>query len=126
MSKRRHLFCLAVLATASVALASCSDSSGGKAVTVTGSDDGCEIEQTTLPAGKLDFVFTNTADDVNELYVLKADTPPADVANVNWRAATRRPRRPEPAAPSPSKPPTSPTPTSTSPGSPRARRSASR
>ncbi|HRA33485.1 MAG TPA: cupredoxin domain-containing protein [Acidimicrobiales bacterium] len=73
MSKRRHLFCLAVLATASVALASCSDSSGGKAVTVTGSDDGCEIEQTTLPAGKLDFVFTNTADDVNELYVLKAD-----------------------------------------------------
>jgi plastocyanin len=72
MSMRPHLLALAVLATTSVGLVACSGSSGGQEVKVTGTNDDCTIEETTLPAGKLDLVFTNEADDVNELYVLDA------------------------------------------------------
>jgi uncharacterized cupredoxin-like copper-binding protein len=70
----RPLRCaLTVLVAVTVGLGACSDSSGGTKVAVTGTDDSCEIEETTLSAGKLTFVFTNEAGEVNELYVLKAN-----------------------------------------------------
>lgn len=51
---------------------SCSDSGGAAAqsVTVTGTDDACELGQTQLAAGKANFEFINESDDVSELYVL--------------------------------------------------------
>lgn len=73
MPDRPHLLALALLATTAIGLSACSGSSGGQEVRVTGTDDACEIEERSLPAGKLDFVFTNEADDVNELYVLEAE-----------------------------------------------------
>lgn len=73
MPTRPHRLAPTLLVAVAVGLGACSDSSGGTKVAVTGTDDGCEIEEATLPAGKLTFVFTNKAGDVNELYVLKAD-----------------------------------------------------
>lgn len=56
---------------------------GGVEVAVTGTDSACTLEKNDLPAGKLTFRFTNRADDVNELYVLKADGDViAEVENV--------------------------------------------
>lgn len=73
MPTRPQRLALTLLVAVAVGLAACSDSSGGVEVAVTGTDDGCEIEEATLPAGTLTFVFTNKADDVNELYVLRAN-----------------------------------------------------
>ena len=72
MPSRPRLLALTLLAATTIGLANCSSSAGGQEFKVTGSDDACVIGQTTLPAGKLDLVFTNEADDVNELYVLTA------------------------------------------------------
>ena len=71
-----------LVAAAALAAGSCS-SSGGVEVAATGTDSACTLEKTHLPAGKLTFRFTNRADDVNELYVLKADGEVvAEVENV--------------------------------------------
>jgi plastocyanin len=57
--------------------------SGGVEVAVTGTDSACTLEKNDLPAGKLTFRFTNRAEDVNELYVLKPDGDVvAEVENV--------------------------------------------
>lgn len=65
-------FRLLMLAALAFTAASCADSSGGDAesVTVVGTNDACELGQAEIPAGKIDFEFTNKADDVSELYVL--------------------------------------------------------
>ncbi len=73
MLTRPRPLALTLFVAVAAGLGACSDSSGGTKVAVTGTDDGCEIEEATLPAGKLTFVFTNKAGDVNELYVLKAN-----------------------------------------------------
>jgi len=49
----------------------CSTGSADASTTVTGTDDGCEIADEELDAGKIDFEFTNQAADVSELYVLR-------------------------------------------------------
>ena len=72
MSSLHRASALALLAAVAFGLAACSDSSGGTSVKVTGTNDGCEIDDPTLDAGKISFEFTNNADDVNELYVLNA------------------------------------------------------
>lgn len=66
---------IAVVATAALAIltSACSSSEGGSEVTVAGTDSACQLQTDDLPAGKLAFVFTNRADDVNELYVLRED-----------------------------------------------------
>jgi plastocyanin len=64
---------LAAIATLA-ALAGCSsDDPAATKVVVTGTDKECEIAEASLPAGPIDFQFTNKAEDVSELYVLKAD-----------------------------------------------------
>ena len=60
---------LVVLATATA----CSSDEADATVAVTGTDDGCELARDELDAGAIAFEFTNEADDVNELYVLRAD-----------------------------------------------------
>ena len=54
-------------------LTACSGDTADTTVAVTGTDKGCEIARAQLPAGNIAFEFTNKANDVNELYVLKAD-----------------------------------------------------
>lgn len=54
-------------------LAGCSSGEAESTVAVTGTDDSCDIAAEHLQAGKIAFEFTNEADDVNELYVLRAD-----------------------------------------------------
>ncbi len=82
MSARR--WAIAILAGGVVALAAgCSTEAADTTVAVTGRDDACELAETTLPAGNISFEFTNRADDVNELYVLREnDEIAAEVENV--------------------------------------------
>lgn len=56
-----------------VGLAGCSDSADEDAtsVDVTGTDSACELAETELDAGKINFEFTNEASQVSELYVLR-------------------------------------------------------
>jgi uncharacterized cupredoxin-like copper-binding protein len=51
----------------------CQSTSGGTEVAVTGTNDACTPATTELAAGKTTFVFTNEADEVSELYVLRDD-----------------------------------------------------
>jgi plastocyanin len=61
-----------VVVTAGLFAASCSsDDPSATKVAVTGTNTGCEVAESSLPAGPIDFQFTNKADDVSELYVLK-------------------------------------------------------
>lgn len=60
-----------VTAAAFLLLSGCSTGSADSSTTVTGTDDTCEIASEELEAGKIDFEFTNTGDDVSELYVLR-------------------------------------------------------
>lgn len=70
---------LAAATVLSLALVSgCTTGSADISTTVTGTDDGCLLAEDQLEAGKIDFEFTNEADDVSELYVLRPD---ADVVS---------------------------------------------
>jgi len=51
----------------------CSTEAVDSTVAITGTDDACEIGDTTIEAGKVGFEFSNTSSKVNELYVLKAN-----------------------------------------------------
>lgn len=62
---------LAVAALA--ALAACSSDAADFTVDVTGTDDACTLSADILDAGNIGFAFTNEANDVNELYVLRAN-----------------------------------------------------
>lgn len=74
---------LAVLGTG------CSTDSADTATSVRGTDDACLLADTELPAGLIEFEFTNEAGDVSELYVLRAN---GDVVNEveNVTTGTRR------------------------------------
>jgi plastocyanin len=66
-----------------VAVSACSTATADVSVDVTGTDDGCSLSADTLDAGNIGFDFTNKADDVNELYVVRADGDiVAEVENV--------------------------------------------
>jgi plastocyanin len=66
-----------------VAVSACSTATADFSVDVTGTDDGCSLSADTLDAGNIGFDFTNQADDVNELYVVRADGDiVAEVENV--------------------------------------------
>jgi len=61
----------------------CSTEEADVAVSVTGTDDACEISESALSAGRISFEFTNEADDVSELYVLRDnDDIVSEVENV--------------------------------------------
>lgn len=64
---------LATLALAATILGACSTSEGGTKIAVTGTNKACTPAESNLKAGKLTFEFTNEADDVSELYVLRED-----------------------------------------------------
>lgn len=68
-----RLFRLSTAALAAVMVAGCSSSSGAVRVAVTGANDGCEPSVAEVQAGKVTFDFTNTSDEISELYVLRAD-----------------------------------------------------
>ena len=60
------------LVASTLLLVGCANSGGDAAlVEVTGTNDGCEPSESVLDAGKIDFEFTNEADDISELYVLR-------------------------------------------------------
>lgn len=59
-----------VVALAAI-VASCSSDDADATVAVVGRDKECEISENQLEAGPTAFEFTNEADDVNELYVLR-------------------------------------------------------
>ncbi|MEO6629718.1 MAG: peptidase M75, partial [Aquihabitans sp.] len=61
----------AAVAVALAALAGCSTESADTTVAVTGTDNGCRIENDILTAGSVGFEFTNEAKKVNELYVVR-------------------------------------------------------
>jgi iron uptake system component EfeO len=66
-----------------VVLAACSTDAADVTVDVTGTDDACTLSTDILDAGNIGFEFTNRADDVNELYVLRANGDVvAEVENV--------------------------------------------
>jgi len=61
----------------------CSTEEADVSVPVTGTDDACELSESALPAGRISFEFTNEADDVSELYVLRDnDDIVSEVENV--------------------------------------------
>jgi plastocyanin len=66
---------LTLLATPFLALAlsACSRDDAATTVAVTGTNKACTIAKAELPAGRIAFEFTNSADDVSELYVVTAD-----------------------------------------------------
>lgn len=70
---RRASTTVTSLAAAALLLSACSFGSADSSTTVTGTDDGCDLADTELEAGKIDFKFTNEAGDISELYVLRAD-----------------------------------------------------
>jgi len=53
--------------------AACTGGDADSSVAVTGTNDACTIADDTLTAGQIDFEFTNKADKVNELYVVRAN-----------------------------------------------------
>jgi plastocyanin len=61
----------AAAAAAFLLLSGCSTGSADSTTTVTGTDDTCVIASDELEAGRIDFEFTNTGDEVSELYVLR-------------------------------------------------------
>jgi len=66
-----------------IALSACSTDSADVTVDVTGTDDACTLSADVLAAGDIGFEFTNRANDVSELYVLRADGDVvAEVENV--------------------------------------------
>lgn len=69
----RRLLASVAVAAAPLVFAACASSTDGTEVAVTGTDTACTIKTDDVPAGKLAFVFTNDAKNVNELYVLRED-----------------------------------------------------
>lgn len=67
----REIGLTAVFALVLAAVGCSSSDPDATSVAVTGSDSSCDIAQAELPAGPIDFEFTNKAGDVNELYVLR-------------------------------------------------------
>jgi plastocyanin len=51
----------------------CTTGSADTTTAVTGTDDDCILAGDQLEAGRIDFEFSNEADDVSELYVLRPD-----------------------------------------------------
>lgn len=73
-------FPLAALVLAAPLLAGCAqnnDAGGGagdaRTITVTSSDDACDLSAREAPAGTLRFEVTNTGSDVTEFYLLGTD-----------------------------------------------------
>lgn len=64
---------LAATAITAALLSACSFGSAESTADVTGTDDDCIITNDELAAGKIDFEFTNEADEISELYVLRAN-----------------------------------------------------
>jgi plastocyanin len=77
MPDHNRLLSIALVALAFAAVA-CSTDTADTVTSVRGTDDGCEIADPELPAGRIEFEFTNEAGDVNELYVLREN---GDVVN---------------------------------------------
>lgn len=74
----RRLPLLLAALVATPALAACtqnasSDSAGDRTVTVTSTDDSCDLSSTTAPSGTLTFEVTNTGSQATEFYLLADD-----------------------------------------------------
>lgn len=71
LSRRRVGAVLAAFVVAAATLSACSTEKADASVAVTGTNDACEIAEDHLDAGRVAFEFTNEADDISELYVLR-------------------------------------------------------
>ncbi len=70
--KRVNLsFTGAALVACVLVAGSCTSGEADQTVTVTGTNDACELDSTEIGAGTVAFAFSNDADEINELYVLK-------------------------------------------------------
>lgn len=84
----RHFARFLVIATAMVALtlvSACSDddASGGSIITVSATDESCQLSDDALSAGSYTFEVTNEGSEVTELYVYgEGDEIIAEVENV--------------------------------------------
>jgi plastocyanin len=72
-TRSRPALAVAICGLTLVTLSACSSDAADVSVTVTGTNDGCALSADVLEAGNIGFEFTNEADDVNELYVVKAN-----------------------------------------------------
>ncbi|WP_028472160.1 iron uptake system protein EfeO [Nocardioides alkalitolerans] len=77
---RRTLAVVAAAAPLALLVAGCTENvdpddaaEGTRALSVTASDDGCEVSATDAPAGTLTFDVTNSGDEVTEFYLLDGD-----------------------------------------------------
>ncbi|MFZ4519651.1 MAG: cupredoxin domain-containing protein [Microthrixaceae bacterium] len=70
-SVRRALGAVPLVALALAGVVGCSSDEAATKVAVTGTNDACTAARTQLPAGSIAFDFTNKADKVNELYVVR-------------------------------------------------------
>lgn len=68
---QRPLAALLAIVTVAALVASCTSDEADTTVAVVGRDEECELADTELDAGQIAFEFSNEADDVNELYVLR-------------------------------------------------------
>ena len=64
---------IAAAAVAATLLSACSFGASDSSVSVTGTDGACVVGAGEITAGNIEFDFTNEADDVSELYVLRAN-----------------------------------------------------
>ncbi len=75
---RHNRLLTSVLVALTLSAVACSTDSADTVTSVRGTDDGCLIADSELPAGRIEFGFVNEASDVNELYVLREN---GDVVN---------------------------------------------
>lgn len=72
----RSLALVAATAAGSLVLAGCvarADQAGGDALTVTSTDDSCEISSASAASGTLNFAVTNAGSETTEFYLLASD-----------------------------------------------------
>lgn len=72
----RSLALVAVTAAGSLVLAGCvarADQAGGDAITVTSTEDSCEISSASAASGTLNFAVTNAGSETTEFYLLASD-----------------------------------------------------
>ena len=72
----RSLTLVAATAVGSLVLAGCvarADQAAGDALTVTSTDDSCEISSASSASGTLNFAVTNAGSETTEFYLLASD-----------------------------------------------------
>ena len=70
--RTRWIAAALLVCTASITACSSDGESGAATVKVTGTNTGCELAASTVKPGRVTLAFTNTATEVNEVYLTSA------------------------------------------------------